>query len=168
MNEAPTLHRIHSDEQDIKMTARWETLALGSESESPLWEVFHENAKLGRFSSGPSDEAIDQYTSGLLESLPFDGFPTVLLPKRLPAMKMPVGKAMQSRASVREMTPHALRLDQLAALLYYGYGITRSGSGLLRSLRIVPSAGALYPLEIFLHAANVQSLASGLYHYNPL
>jgi len=99
MNEAPTLHRIHSDEQDIKMTARWETLALGSESESPLWEVFHENAKLGRFSSGPSDEAIDQYTSGLLESLPFDGFPTVLLPKRLPAMKMPVGKAMQSRAS---------------------------------------------------------------------
>ncbi|OLE53762.1 MAG: hypothetical protein AUI36_17530 [Cyanobacteria bacterium 13_1_40CM_2_61_4] len=152
------------------MTTRWQALAVGSETETPLWELFHENSKLGRFSFGPSNKEVEDYTAGLLESLPFDGFPTILLPKRLPAMKMPVGKAMQSRVSVRAMTPHALRLDELAALLHYGYGVNRDKkrSGLLRSLRVVPSAGGLYPLEIFLHIANVKSLLPGLYHYNPL
>jgi len=152
------------------MQSRWESLALGLESKSPLWELFHENSKLNRLESSASDMELREYLAGLHESLPFDGFPTIVLPKRLHPLKMPVDQAIESRISVREMIPHALRLDQLASLLHYSYGVTRNEkrSGLQRSLRVVPSAGALYPLEIFIHAANVQSISQGLYHYNPV
>ena len=152
------------------MNGNWHTFAYGEDTESPLWEQFHENSKLGRFSAVPSDRAIENVMVGLYDSLPCNGFPTVLLPKRLPALTMPVGKAMQSRVTTREMSPHSLRVDQVAALLHYGYGVTRDkkNSGLLRSLRMVPSAGALYPIEIFVHIRNVQSMPTGLFHYNPL
>jgi SagB-type dehydrogenase family enzyme len=32
----------------------------------------------------------------------------------------------------------------------------------------VPSAGALYPLEIFFHSIESESVKAGLYHYNPI
>lgn len=152
------------------MSNQWHTIADEGDTESPLWEQFHENSKLGRFSTGPSDRVIENAMVGLYESLPCNGFPTVLLPKRLPPLTMPVGKAMQSRVTTREMSPHSLRVDQVAALLHYGYGVTRDkrNSGLSRALRMVPSAGALYPMELFVQIRNVQSLPSGLFHYNPL
>lgn len=152
------------------MQSRWQALALGPESESPLWELFHENSKLDRIQSSAPDVELREYMAELHESLPFDGFPTIVLPKRLHPLKMPLDQAIQSLVSVREMIPHALRLDQLASLLHYSYGVSRNEkrSGLPRSLRVVPSAGALYPLEIFIHAANVQAISQGLYHYHPV
>lgn len=152
------------------MSGQWQTVAYGGETEPPLWEQFHENSKLGRFSAGLSNQSIENVPVGLYDSLPCNDFPTILLPKRLPALTMPVGKAMRSRVTTHEMIPHSLRVDQVAALLHYGYGGTRDkrNSGLLRSLRIVPSAGALYPIEIFVHIRNVQSIPTGLFHYNPL
>jgi SagB-type dehydrogenase family enzyme len=152
------------------MTPQWHAIAFGSENDSPLWELFHENSKLGRFSTRPSDRDIEQYMIGLHESLPYNGFPTILLPKRLLALKMPIGKTMLSRVSIREMTPYSLRLNQLAALLHYSYGVNREKkqSGSLRSFRVVPSAGALYPIEIYFQTVKVKSLPTGLYHYNPL
>ena len=152
------------------MSKQWQTVAYGGDTESPLWEQFHENSKLSRSSAAPSNRAIENVLVGLYDSLPCHSFPTVLLPKRLPALTMPVGKAMRSRVTTREMSPHSLRLNQVAALLHYGYGVTRDKrkSGLLRSLRVVPSAGALYPIEIFVHIRNVQHMPTGLFHYNPL
>jgi SagB-type dehydrogenase family enzyme len=38
--------------------------------------------------------------------------------------------------------------------------------GFPRPFRTVPSAGAMYPLEIYFHNAHVEGLKAGLYHYN--
>lgn len=143
---------------------------LEPETEHPLWELFHENSKLSQFVNRPTDHAVENAVSDLYESLPFNGYPTFPLPDRLPSMKMPVRKAMHSRVTAHEMTPHPLRCDQLAALLHFGYGVTRDNhsSRWLRSFRVVPSAGALYPIEIFIHINKVQGIPPGLFHYNPL
>jgi len=36
-----------------------------------------------------------------------------------------------------------------------------------RSLRMVPSGGALYPLEIFFYSEHIPNWPAGLYHYDP-
>jgi len=63
----------------------------------------------------------------------------------------------------------AISFEQLAAFLFYAYGITRDNAGthFSRAFRVVPSGGALYPLELFFHTRAVRGLPPGLYHYNP-
>jgi SagB-type dehydrogenase family enzyme len=67
------------------------------------------------------------------------------------------------------MTPDRLSLEQTSTLLHYCYGVTRENEGteFPRPFRVVPSGGALYPLEIYFHSTRVEGLESGLYHYNP-
>jgi SagB-type dehydrogenase family enzyme len=65
------------------------------------------------------------------------------------------------------MVPKTVRLEQLASILRHSYGVTRQACYAGRGFRVVPSAGALFPLEIFVLARRVHNLAAGLYHYNP-
>ncbi|MDP1852586.1 MAG: SagB/ThcOx family dehydrogenase [Candidatus Omnitrophota bacterium] len=55
-------------------------------------------------------------------------------------------------------------LKELSQLLFSASGITGSNRGL--ELRASPSAGALYPIEIYLMANNVLGLDEGVYHYS--
>ncbi len=66
------------------------------------------------------------------------------------------------RRSVRNYDNMALSLTDVSQLLWAAQGITAEGY-----LRTAPSAGALYPLELYLMAGNVEDLAPGAYHYNP-
>ena len=58
-------------------------------------------------------------------------------------------------------------LQDLSRILFMGYGITarRQSSGDDFYYRSVPSAGALYPCELYLATASVSGLADGLYHH---
>lgn len=64
----------------------------------------------------------------------------------------------------------AIGLDDLAAILKYSYGVVgqRGGgdNGPIQRLRSCPSAGALYPLEIYPVVMDVAGLAAGVYHYD--
>ena len=70
---------------------------------------------------------------------------------------------MKRRRSVRNYTGEPLSLPQLSQLLYAAQGITGSMHG--QPLRSAPSAGALYPVEIYVTAHNVEELERGIYHY---
>lgn len=78
------------------------------------------------------------------------------LPPPVTKGKMPLEEAVARRASVREFTSNPLDLQETSQLLWAAQGVTRSWGG-----RTTPSAGALYPLEIY------WVTAKGLFHYLP-
>lgn len=79
---------------------------------------------------------------------------------------IPLEEAIEKRRSVRNYSPEPLTLDQLSQLLFAAQGVTGEAFGLY--LRSVPSAGALYPFEIYLVVNDVAGLARGIYHYSVL
>jgi SagB-type dehydrogenase family enzyme len=69
----------------------------------------------------------------------------------------PIEECILRRRSIRSFDNKELSLEQISALLWAAQGITDS----LRGLRAVPSAGATYPLEIFI------ARGDGVYRYIP-
>jgi len=69
-----------------------------------------------------------------------------------------------SRKSVRDFSPEPLSLRQISYLLWASTGIQRREDGY--AFRTSPSAGALYPVETYLVANNIEQLAKGVYHYS--
>ena len=64
--------------------------------------------------------------------------------------------------------PAPLNLDTLARLLFMAYGFTNQVTyGTEMYLyRSAPSAGALYPVDIYVAARDIEGLEDGLYHYS--
>ncbi len=74
------------------------------------------------------------------------------------------GDAIRGRRSVRDYSGQLMTVDQLSHLLHLTAGITAQRWG--HSLRAAPSAGALYPIEMYPLVNRVENLEPGLYHYN--
>jgi SagB-type dehydrogenase family enzyme len=73
-----------------------------------------------------------------------------------------VEEALLERRSVRSYADEPPTLAEVSQLLWAAQGITNPSGG-----RTAPSAGALYPLEIYLLSGEVNDLPAGLYHYKP-
>ena len=76
---------------------------------------------------------------------------------------MSVEEAIARRRSVRRYGRESLSLPDLSQVLWAAQGLTGPGS-----LRAAPSAGATYPLEVFVLIGRdgVEGLEPGMYHYN--
>ncbi len=72
-------------------------------------------------------------------------------------------ESLYKRRSIRNYKNEPLTLQEVSQLLWSMQGITDEGWG----LRTSPSAGALYPLEIYIVVGNVINLESGIYKYSP-
>ena len=71
-------------------------------------------------------------------------------------------ETLLNRRSVREYSDQPVTLAEVSQLLWAAQGVTdQSGS------RTAPSAGALYPLEVYIVMGNVQDMAAGVYWYDP-
>lgn len=70
-----------------------------------------------------------------------------------------VEAALSNRRSIREYGDDTLTLAEISQLLWATQGVTH-GQG-----RTAPSAGALFPLEVYLVAVRVDGLEPGLYKY---
>ncbi len=81
----------------------------------------------------------------------------IKLPDPVLKGNMSLEETFQQRRSVREYTDADISLSELSQLVWAAQGITST-----QGFRTVPSAGALYPLEVYV--VNV----TGVYHYNPL
>lgn len=86
--------------------------------------------------------------------------PTIKLPAPRTEGGDNLNQLLQQRRSRRDFGSGPITLAQLSQLLWSAQGIT-DASG----LRTAPSAGALYPLEIYVVAGQVRDLDTGLYHY---
>ena len=88
---------------------------------------------------------------------------TIQLPKQFQETTISFAEALQKRKSIRSFSTQPLSKHELAYLLWASTGIQRTEHGY--EFRTSPSAGALYPIETYIAANNVEDLASGLYHY---
>jgi len=88
------------------------------------------------------------------------------IPLPPPAASGPVSveAALQQRRTVRHFAARPLTLVQVAQLAWAASGVSDR-----RGLRTAPSAGALYPLDLYLVVGERQGgdLAAGVYHYLP-
>ena len=72
-----------------------------------------------------------------------------------------VEEAIRHRRTVRSFKSKSLSLDQLSQLLWSAYGMTEGFR------RTVPSAGALYPMDVYVVLGAVEDMDKGVYHYIP-
>ncbi|MEM0027848.1 MAG: SagB/ThcOx family dehydrogenase [Ignisphaera sp.] len=89
------------------------------------------------------------------------------LPRRV--SNVSVEEAILLRRSIREYLPNPITIDQLSMLLWAAYGVTDTRYG----FRSSPSAGATYPLEIYVvvgekgvRIGDEKYLRSGVYKYD--
>lgn len=86
---------------------------------------------------------------------------TIQLPEPRQKGDISFEETINQRRSVREYKDEPLTLSEVSQLLWSAQGLNQKGS------RVVPSAGALYPIEIYLVVKNVEDLESAVYHYLP-
>ncbi len=87
---------------------------------------------------------------------------TIQLPAARHQGGIALDSALAARRSTREFSARAIGLADAAQLLWAAQGVNRA-----EGRRTAPSAGATYPLQLYLLAARVDGLEPGLYRYRP-
>jgi SagB-type dehydrogenase family enzyme len=87
---------------------------------------------------------------------------SIKLPKPKYDSNTSVEKALLKRRSIRDYKDEPLTISEISQLLWAAQGVTDQ-----KGFRTAPSAGALYPLEIYVVVGNVNGLKDGIYKYNP-
>ena len=97
----------------------------------------------------------------------YPGLPTVALPADMPS---PQAATLPAVSGETAYPPEPLDLSAIAQLLHYSAGLIRRS--FLRSAgevhyRAAASAGALYPIELYVVCGGLPGLDAGIYHYSP-
>ncbi len=103
--------------------------------------------------------------AGCTEATDFPGGETganLVLPPPHYDSQISVEQALRTRRSVRVYTLEPLEIAEVSQLLWAAQGRSHP-----KGLRTAASAGALYPLEIYLLVGNVKGLQAGLYDSDP-
>lgn len=87
---------------------------------------------------------------------------TVKLPEPRYDSDVSIEQSLLQRRSTRSYTGEPITLQEVSQLLWAAQGITD-----VKGYRTAPSAGALYPLEVYVIAGDVEDLAPGIYKYDP-
>ena len=85
---------------------------------------------------------------------------TIKLPEPRYDGDVSLEQSLLQRRSTRSYTGEPLTLQEVSQLLWAAQGITDD-----RGFRTAPSAGGLYPLEVYVVAGDVKNLAPGVYKY---
>ena len=93
-----------------------------------------------------------------------------ILPPYTTTGDISVETALATRRSRRNFQDKPISTSQLSQILWAAYGITSpvpDSPQLRGGLRTTPSAGALYPLEIYVIIGNVEGIEPGVFRYIP-
>lgn len=121
--------------------------------------VYHQWSKPGY--AGLLSQALDWGAA----PAPYKTYPqaeTIPLPTDFSPGGLGLEEAIARRRSIRNYSGQAMSLAELSSLLHHASGVTLEGG---YPLRAAPSAGALYPIEIYPVAHDVEGLEAGIYHY---
>ena len=94
---------------------------------------------------------------------------SVQLPKPSFKGKMSVEAAIRGKKSVRRFSKTPLSLQEVSQILWATYGRLPADAVSGATIKVTPSAGGLYPLDIFLVTGEgtVKGLPEGVYMYKP-
>jgi SagB-type dehydrogenase family enzyme len=108
------------------------------------------------------ETAVPQTAPVTVSATPADSGTIILPPPKLKGT-VSVEEAIAARRSVRSFTEEAITLEQVSQLMWAAQGITEPSRG----LRAAPSAGATYPLEVYILINQGDGIEPGAYHYIP-
>jgi SagB-type dehydrogenase family enzyme len=94
---------------------------------------------------------------------------TYLLPEPVSKGTISVEEALWKRRTHRKFLKNKISASDLSQILWAAYGISRPMMDfpyLKGGLRTTPSAGTIYPLEIYALVENVEGIEQGVYKYN--
>ena len=111
----------------------------------------------------PKTSTTNQDQSIEKEMHSFEENSSIILPQPRKDSEISIEEALLNRRSIREYKDEALTLEEISQILWSAQGITASQWG----GRAAPSAGALYPLELYLVVRKVENLEAGVYQYLP-
>jgi len=132
----------------------------------PEAQEFHENTKHSYISVRTSTYTLDWSN----KPHPFKEYLDVeymRLPRDIPK---PEEDSLKCVFNIGRVGESRVDLRSLASILYFTGGITRVVRyfGETFYFRAAPATGALYPIELYVLAGDVDGLDPGLYHFNPL
>lgn len=87
----------------------------------------------------------------------------IILPSPEKVSETSIEEALLERRSIRDYKDEPLNIKEVSQILWAAQGITAPERG----GRTAPSAGALYPLEVYLIVKKVDGLTPGAYGYLP-
>jgi SagB-type dehydrogenase family enzyme len=87
---------------------------------------------------------------------------SIKLPKPQYDSNVSIEETLLKRRSIRSYKSEPLSIAEISQLLWSAQGVTNR-----KGFRTAPSAGALYPLEVYIAAGNVTDLYAGIYKDYP-
>ena len=127
-------------------------------SESPTFDLFWENSKFNKYNALQLSNKLNE-DARISKTIPQLFYPTEELQLKKPNDKL--AKILDKRESKRKFSEYELTEKQLGSL-FYGFSQKESMT------RIIPSAGAKYPVEVYAFLFNVRGpLNKKVVYYNP-
>jgi len=166
---------------------------LQADPKDEPWESYHTNTKLNAWLMPPASKTSTDPVAELnaavrktaIEEMEaaigsggkrYPTAPSLILPRTPhPSMQRPTAEVMAARASQRAFDPRQLSLDEIATLCLFTAGEndqrTRVGDSPV-PFRYSPSAGALFPLELYLLVLvplsdGISPSCAEVWHYDP-
>jgi len=151
--------------------------ALGPNKELPkisISEIYHENTKLHPRMAHELSQ-LENFSAAEIHAIThafkkYPWAPKIKLsdPKNFPLGENNFDEVISSRRAKRDFEDEHINFEDLSKILCQSYGITGQTlhpGGQVQYLRASPSAGALYPAEIYLGIRKVNQVDPGIYHY---
>lgn len=167
------------DDKIQKKLSKLDVTIFGKKNiEDSLAMLYHENSKFNKYKLRKNGEQINAFNNPYIvarAAQPYKIYPANIsidlnMYKNAPTTTL--HDVLNNRRSIRQYDEkYKISLNEIAYMLYNSYGVTKTfkiaesfGVEGNWGLRNVPSAGGLYPLEIYVIIINGH-IASGLYHY---